>query len=67
MRSVEPIDIAGLSDHILMFNKRGGDGSGKCNVVGHSTSHVYGVVYRLDLRQMLRLDCVEGSGYGASD
>ena len=64
VRSVEPIDVAGLSDHKLMFNKRGRDGSGKCNVVAHSTSHVYGVVYRLDLKQMLRLDRVEGSGYG---
>jgi len=62
--SAELVEVAGLANHRLMFNKRGRDGSGKCNVVAQSASDVYGVVYRMDIKQRGSLDRAEGSGYG---
>lgn len=62
--SAESIEVAELSNHQLMFNKRGRDGSGKCNLIARNASCVYGVVYRIDIKQWRSLDRAEGSGYG---
>jgi len=62
----ELVGNARLCDYRLSFHKRGGDGSGKCNVysTGSSRDVVYGVLYRLDQSQFSQLDIFEGVGHG---
>jgi hypothetical protein len=60
---VHVVETATLVEYALAFNKRGRDGSGKCNVVPHAGRRVPGVVYRLDTRALSRLDRIEGGGY----
>ena len=60
---VHVVETAILVEYALAFNKRGRDGSGKCNVIPHAGRRVPGVVYRLDATALSRLDRIEGSGY----
>ena len=57
---------AQLSSHRLMFNARGVDGSGKCNVqkTGNMYDSVYGVLYQIDAYDWLTLDRSEGVDEG---
>jgi hypothetical protein len=61
--SAQPVETAVLSHHILKFNKRGRDGSGKCSVAEYAGHHVAGVVYRIRSGHLSRLDRIEGTGY----
>ena len=63
---VENVGLALLSGYQLSFYKKGGDGSGKCNVycTGDCAHKVYGVLYRLGQRQLEKLDIYEGVGHG---
>jgi hypothetical protein len=61
-----PVEAALLPRYVLRFNKRGRDGSSKCNVLRQPHGEVPGVVYRLDGRSLARLDRIEGSGYRRS-
>lgn len=60
------VEPALLPRYVLKFNKRGRDGSAKCNVLSQPRATVPGVVYRLDARGLGRLDRIEGSGYRRS-
>ena len=57
------VEPALLPRYVLRFNKRGRDGSAKCNVLRHPHATVPGVLYRLDVRGLARLDRIEGRGY----
>ncbi len=54
-----------LDGYRLCFQKRGKDGSGKCDfsLSAELTSRLYGVVYELELAQINQLDAFEGAGY----
>lgn len=58
--------IARLRAHRLCFHKRGGDGSGKCNVqpTGDPAQVVHGAVYAMQAAEVRLLDRVEGVGHG---
>jgi len=58
--------LARLRGHKLYFHKRGGDGSGKCNVhfTGRSTDIVHGAVFAMHRAEVRLLDRVEGVGHG---
>lgn len=49
---------------LLQFNKRGADGSGKCNLQTGHPALAYGVVYRIDSAAKPILDRIEGVGHG---
>lgn len=55
---------AALAGFRLAFNKRGADGSAKCNIVpaGESDS-VHGVIWRIAVGEKAALDAVEGPAY----
>ena len=54
-----------LPGYRLEFNKRGMDGSGKCNIqyTGEGVDEVFAVVYSLSPREISVLDRFEGAGY----
>lgn len=56
--------IGYLDNHKLVFNKRGGDDSGKCTVTASISDKVWGVVCQLNLEQKQKLDYFEGVGHG---
>jgi len=60
------VGTALLPGYQLSFYKRGGDGSGKCNIhpTGKSSDVVFGSLYRLDQHQLQKLDIFEGVGHG---
>ena len=58
--------LIALPDTALEFNKRGADGSGKCNLRARSGAVAYGVVYRIAAADKIVLDRIEGVGHGYS-
>ena len=60
----EHIGVGFLPDHQLVFNKCGGDGSGKCTVIENIGHKVWGAICQLDLKQKDKLDYYEGVGHG---
>lgn len=65
--SARPIEIARLDGHRLAWHKKGGDGSGKCDIPeAEGDEVVYGVLYTFDPVHKPILDRFEGlgSGYG---
>lgn len=55
---------AALVGFRLAFNKRGADGSAKCNIVpGHESDVVHGVIWCLRAGDKRALDAVEGPAY----
>lgn len=48
-----PVGVARVRGYDLQFNKRGSDGSGKCNIVvtGRRADHVLGTIYEVSLAQ----------------
>ena len=48
----------------LEFNKRGGDGSGKCNLAADTAANAYGAVYSITPYDKQILDGIEGLGRG---
>ncbi len=53
-----------LPGYGLRFNKRGADGSGKCQLQACVDELAYGVVYRIDSADKTTLDRIEGVGHG---
>ena len=64
----EVIGVARLVGWRIAFNKRGRDGSSKCNAqrTGVNRDHLLGVIYRIDIEQRSVLDEIEGAGVGYS-
>lgn len=63
--SAEKIDLARLPGYRLAWHKKGGDGSGKCDIVpGSAADVVYGVLYAIDAIHKPRLDRAESLGTG---
>jgi len=64
--SAEPLGVARLDGHRLMFHKVGMDGSGKCDAwhTGSEDDVVLGVVFRMDAADQALLDRAEGLGRG---
>lgn len=61
--AAELLGTGRLRDYGLRFNKRGADGSGKCNIVS-AESETPVAVYRLDAEDKATLDAIEGVGSG---
>jgi hypothetical protein len=55
-----------LRYHRLAFQKKGRDGSSKCNLVctGEESDGVYGAIYQMDSAHKKALDSFEGNGNG---
>lgn len=64
--SAEFLGTAEVPGWSLTFTKRGGDGSGKCNIVVDDAA-VHVAVYRLDPGEVSLLDACEGAGYRRGD
>ncbi len=60
--SAVAIGTGALENYRISFNKEGGDGSGKANIEESPGSVVYGVLYRLNPADLIKLDGFE-SGY----
>ena len=56
------VGTAWVTGYALRWNKRGKDGTGKCNIAPLLRSRVPGAVYELPAEQMAELDLIEG-GY----
>lgn len=63
--SAEPVGVALLAAHRLVWNKRGVDGSAKCNVEPASDSGVWGAVIAMTPPGVEALDRIE-PGYARS-
>jgi hypothetical protein len=67
-RRVETLRVVGpavLPDHVLRWDKRGSDGSGKCSVLrAPGEGPVRGILYDLSPEGKAALDRVEGLGSG---
>jgi hypothetical protein len=62
---VQPVGPAWLGCHRLYWHLRGGDGSGKCNIVAtqNPADRVYGVVFEFDAAHIDGLHAAEGPAY----
>lgn len=68
--SAEPLGVAELKGFMLRWHKRSKkDGSGKCDIVLASSPkmRVFGVLYRVTMRQKCLLDKAEGLGQGYAE
>lgn len=63
--SAELVDVVELKHYRLSFQKRGQDGSSKCNLAhtGEESDGVYGAIYQIDSAHKPILDRFEGNGY----
>ena len=64
--SANLLGVIELSQHCLVFQKRGRDGSSKCNLVrtGVKSDAVHGAIYQMDSAHKHALDCFEDNGNG---
>ncbi len=64
--SAQPLGVAHLPGHRLMWHKAGRDGSAKCDIVqtGHADDGVWGVLFEIALHERPLLDTAEGLGRG---
>jgi len=64
--SARPVGVAHLAGYDLRFHKRGTDGSAKCDAfrIDSPDARMFGVLYRMDDREVPVLDCIEGLGRG---
>ena len=63
--SAELLDVVELRSYRLAFQKRGQDGSSKCNLTltGEASDGVHGAIYQIDSAHKPILDRFEGNGY----
>lgn len=62
--AVAPVGPARLGGYALHFHLRGGDGSGKCNIVAtQEPAVVHGVLFELDPARLDWLHAAEGPAY----
>ena len=61
----ERLGAGSVAGYVLRFQKRGGDGSGKCDAfrTGKPGDRLWGALFRLEDRQIEALDRIEGPGY----
>ena len=62
--SAEVVSTALVEDFNLAFSKRSKDQSGKATLVQDSDSIVYGVLFRIEDKDLVELDSAEGAGKG---
>jgi len=64
--SAELLGVVELRQYRLVFQKRGWDGSSKCNLVhtGHESDGIHGALYQIDSGHKPALDVFEGKGNG---
>jgi gamma-glutamylcyclotransferase len=64
--SATPVGIGRLSGHLLKWDKRSSDGSGKCDAeaTGRKEDFVWGVLFELNSNEKAALDRAEGLGQG---
>jgi len=64
--SATPIGIGRLPGHVLSWDKRSRDGSGKCDAeaTGRNGDVIWGVLFELDAQDKPALDRAEGVGVG---
>ena len=64
--SAQLVGVIELNQYRLAFQKRGRDGSSKCNLahMGGESDGVYGAIYQMDLAHKHALDCFEDNGNG---
>lgn len=64
--SANVLCTATLAGHRLTFDKHGDDGSAKCHITPSTGRHdrVYGVIFRIALKDRPALDIAEGLGRG---
>jgi gamma-glutamylcyclotransferase len=62
--SAEFVEVAVLPDRSLRFCKRSEDGSAKCTLLPELGSRAFGAVYRVEEKDKLLLDRIEGLGRG---
>jgi gamma-glutamylcyclotransferase len=69
VHSAQLVGVIELSQHRLAFQKRGRDGSSKCNLVctGEESDGVCGAIYQMDSAHKKDLDYFEGNGNGYLD
>jgi len=69
VHSAELLDVVKLSHYRLAFQKKGHDGSSKCNLVrtGVDSDGVHGAIYQIDSAHKQSLDHFEGNGNGYQD
>ena len=67
--SAELLGVVELSHYRLAFQKRGWDGSSKCNLVhtGKESDGIHGAIYQIDSGHKPALDVFEGKGNGYDD
>ena len=61
---VAVVGVVELPGWALAFNKRGSDGSAKCNLHCRDGALAYGVIYRIAAVDRATLDRIEGAGRG---
>ncbi len=64
--SAKPVGRASLRCHLLHFNKKGIDGSGKCDAfaTGQERDIIWGVLFDISTEEKHQLDEIEGLGSG---
>jgi hypothetical protein len=62
--SASPVGIGTLTGWSLAFHKAGRDGSGKCSIVAVDSARVLGVLFSLRATELVKLDLIEGRGFG---
>jgi hypothetical protein len=67
--SAQLVGVIELNQHRLAFQKRGRDGSSKCDLIhtGGESDGVYGAIYQIDSAHKQTLDRFEGNGNGYFD
>jgi len=67
--SAQLLGVTELRHYRLAFQKRGWDGSSKCNLVhtGHESDGIHGALYQIDADHKPALDVFEGKGNGYDD
>jgi hypothetical protein len=64
-----PLGVGQLRGHVLSWDKRSNDGSGKCDAeaTGRDSDVIWGVLFELDARDKPGLDRAEGLGAGYTE
>lgn len=67
IKSAEFVAVAKLDNHALKFQKKGADGSAKCDAATIANGFMFGVVYAISRADKVKLDRFEGLGTGYAE